>query len=275
MKKRKKIGMICLEIFLWLLTAVVFIPYLLALVTSIKSTGEAGLFQLTWPSKVLIIENYKMVFEKGRILQGMFNSITITSISLVLILFVTSLFSFYVTRVKTKISSFLYYFLVMGTALPITLATTYTLLKNISLLNKKTGVILIFISIMVPYITSIYTSYVRSVPVEMDEAAIIDGCGPYGMFFKVIFPLLKPANFTCAILTFMAVWNDSQIVLFFLNNSDDWTMPLNAYRFYSYWRADWNYIMGSVVLTTLPVFIIYLFGQRYIVEGMVSGAVKG
>ncbi|MGI6778549.1 MAG: carbohydrate ABC transporter permease [Acetivibrionales bacterium] len=263
------------EIIMWLFTVIVFIPYLLVVLTSVKTSKEAGLFQLNLPSEIHIVENYRMVFEKGYVFQGFLNSLIITGLSAAIILFSSSLLSFYIARVKTRVSTFLYIYFTMGMTTPISLVTTFQLLKKLGILNTRLGVIMIFCSILIPFASFIYVGFIKSIPVEMDEAAIIDGCGPYRLFTQIVLPLLKPATFTCAVLVFMNVWNDAQVVLFFLNKSENWTMPLNIYRFFSYFRTDWNYVFGSVFLTTLPVFIIYLFGQRYIIQGMVSGAVKG
>ena len=275
MKLKGKIGSKVFEVILWIFSLIVLIPYLLVVLTSVKSSREAGLFQLNIPSEIHILDNYKVVFEKGNIVQGFINSVVITGISVAIILLCSSMLSYYIARVKNRVSYSLYIYFIMGMTTPISLVTTFQMLKMIKLLNTKLGVILIFCSILIPFASFIYVGFIKSIPMEMDEAAIIDGSGPYRLFASIILPLLKPASFTCLILVFMSVWNDAQIVLFFLSRSEDWTMPLNIYRFFSYYRRDWNYIFGSVCLSTLPVIILYLFGQRYIIEGMISGAVKG
>lgn len=275
MKFKNKLTLTALEIFLWLISLIVLIPYALVILTSFKTSKEAGLFQLSLSSELHIIENYKVVFEKGRIFQGFYNSIFITALSVILILLCSVFLSFYIARVKSKVSSFLYLFFTMGMTAPITMVTTFQLLKYLGLIDTKPGVIFIYAGMLIPFANFIYVGFIKTVPIEMDEAAIIDGCGPYRLFIKIVLPLVKPASVTCLILIFMAVWNDAQTVLFFLGNSNEWTMPLNMYRFFSYFRTDWNYIFGSVFLTTLPVLIIYLFGQQYIIEGMTSGGIKG
>lgn len=275
MSRKRKVTLLITESALWLGTMVVIIPYLLVVLTSLKNSREAGLFNLKLPEKFLLIENYKVVFERGYVFQGFMNSVFITGISLVIVLFCSACASFYIARMKTKLSTFLYNFIIIGMMAPITLVTTFKLLKDFHLLNTKIGVVFIFASTLIPFASFIYVGFVKTIPRELDEAATIDGCGPYRLFSVVIAPLLKPITFTAGILVFMAVWNDSQIVLFFLNDNSNWTMPLNIYRFFGYFRTDWNYIFGNVILTTLPVLLFYLFGQRYVIEGMISGSVKG
>jgi len=275
MNKPGRFKLLAAEIILWIISLIVLIPYLLVILTSVKNSSEAGLFQLNIPSEIHIIDNYKVVFEKGKVFKGFYNSTFITVISVALILICSALVSFYIARVKSRTSSFLYMFFVMGITAPISLVTTYQLLKIIGLIDTKPGVILVYCGILIPLSVFIYVGFIKTIPLEMDEAAIFDGSSPYRLFIHIILPLLKPVTFTNLILVFMGIWNDAQIVLFFLSNSDEWTMPLNIYRFFSYYRTDWNYIFGCVFLTTLPVFIVYLFGQKYIIEGMISGAVKG
>ena len=278
-KARLKLGL--LEIILWIGTAFVFVPYLLVLLTSFKTNREAGLFQLTLPTEWHIVDNYSTVFEKGDIPLGFANSILISAVSVAMILITSMLLSYYISRASkvsrrhSKFTGWLYILVVMGMTAPISLVTTYQLLTRLDLIGSKLGVIYIYCGMMIPFATFIFVGFFKTIPRELDEAAVIDGCGPVRLFFIIIMPLLKPVTFTCFILVFMAVWNDAQTILFFLGNSSDWTMPLTIYKFFGYYRADWNLVFGSVFLTTLPVLIVYLFGQRYIIDGMISGSVKG
>ncbi|WP_309119881.1 carbohydrate ABC transporter permease [Paenibacillus sp.] len=273
--KRKRWKLAAGEIGLWGLSAVIFLPYMLVVLTSIKSSEEAGLFRLSLPSEVLVIENYRVLFERGYFIQGFANSVIVTFGAAAIILFCSALLSFYIARVKTWGAQLLYHLFMVGMVAPISLVTTFNLLKSLHILNTHLGIILVFAGILIPFAMFIYVGFIRTIPREMDEAATIDGCGPYRMFAVIMFPLMKPITFTASILVFMNVWNDSQIPLFFLNDNQYWTMPLNIYRFYGYFRTDWNYIFGNILLTTLPVLILYLAGQRFMIEGMTSGAVKG
>ena len=267
--------MVAGEIGLWGLSTVIFIPYLLVVLTSIKSSEEAGLFRLSLPSEFLVFENYRVLFERGYFIQGLTNSVIVTFGAAAIILFCSALLSFYIARVKTRGAQLLYHLFMVGMVAPISLVTTFNLLKSLRILNTHLGIIMVFAGILIPFAMFIYVGFIRTIPREMDEAATIDGCGPYRMFAVILFPLMKPITFTASILVFMNIWNDSQIPLFFLNDNKYWTMPLNIYRFYGYFRTDWNYIFGNILLTTLPVLILYLAGQRFMIEGMTSGAVKG
>jgi raffinose/stachyose/melibiose transport system permease protein len=271
----RKLRQALLAAFLWMCTLVVLVPFVFVVITSLKDSREAGLFSLTLPAKFHLLDNYAVVFGQGRILQGFMNSILITSVSVALVLTCAALLSFYVARSRSKASPFLYYFFIMGMTAPLSLVTTFKLLSTLHLLSSRAGVILVFVGTFISFTSFLYVGFIKTIPRELDEAAVLDGCSAARIFGSVVLPLLTPVTSTCAIICFMGIWNDAQVNLFFLNNSDYWTMPLNIYRFFTYYRVDWNYVFGSIFLSTLPVLIIYVFGQRYIIEGMVAGSIKG
>lgn len=272
--KKNRWKLLVLEIVLWIMGLIVLIPFMLVVMTSLKDNATAGLFMLSLP-EVFHFENYKTVWIEGKILQGFLNSVLIAVPMVFLSLFCSCLISFFLARVKTKFSRFLYVFLVMGMTAPLSIVTTFQLLKTLSLLNTRLGVIFVQTALEIPFATFIMVGFAEGIPKEMDEAATLDGCGPFRMFFSVILPLLKPVLITALILALMDSWNDAQVTLFFMSSWEKWTMPLNVNRFYRYYTAEWNYIFGSVFLTTLPVLIAYLFGQRYIINGMTAGSIKG
>lgn len=275
MERRRRRWVVIAEVCLWAMSVTILVPYFMVVLTSVKNSKEAGLFRLTLPSEIHLLDNYRVVFERGFVVQGFINSIIVTVGSVIIVLICSALLSFYIARARGWIAGMLYRFFLLGMVAPISLVTTFNVLKALGILNTRTGIMMIFAGILIPFAMFIYVGFIRTIPREMDEAATIDGCGPYRMFAVIIFPLMKPITFTAAILVFMNVWNDSQIPLFFLNDNQYWTMPLNIYRFYGYFSTDWNYIFGNIFLTALPVFMIYLFGQRFMIEGMTSGSVKG
>ena len=131
-----------------------------------------------------------------------------------------------------------------------------------------------FITYCIPVSIFLYTGFMKSIPEEIDEAAIMDGCRGPQLFFRVIFPLLKSVTVTVFVINFMGIWNDVNTQLFFASG-DKWTMPMTVYRFYGIYLSDWNLVFADVVVTVLPVFIVYMFAQNQMVEGMTAGAVKG
>ena len=274
-KTKKRLTSYITEGMLWICSLFVLIPFALVVLTSFKSTAEAGLFELKLPSEWFVVENYKVVWEHGNILTGFINSVIITVPAVAITLCVTALLSFYIARAKTKFAFGVYLYTVLGLAAPICLVTTFQLLKVLHLLNSRLGVILVLIGLQIPFATFIYVGFMKSIPKDLDEVALIDGCTPFQMFIRIILPLLKPVTVTNMLMIFMFVWNNADVTLYFLNKTEMWTMPLMIYNFVGYYDMQWNYIFGCVVLTSLPVFILYLFQQKNIVSGMVSGSVKG
>ena len=273
MKKEKTLNKI-LEIILWVIAIAWLIPFVLVILCSLKERTEAGLFQLSFPATWLW-ENYKVVWEEGDILKGFLNSILISVPTVLITVLTSAMMSFWLARVKNKISKVIYVFVILGLTLPLTIVTTFVLLKDIGLLNTHLGVILVEASMQIPLTTFIMVGFMEGIPKELDEAAVIDGCGPHRMFWQIILPLLKPVIATTLILVLLNSWNDSQIPLYFLTDNSKWTMPLNIFKFSKFRYKEWNYIFGSVFLSTLPVLIAYLFGQKYIIDGMTAGSVKG
>ena len=144
----------------------------------------------------------------------------------------------------------------------------------VHLTDTKLGIIITFTSAMIPFCVFTIRNFVLSVPVEMDEAAVIDGAGPLALFFGIIIPLLKPILVTCFILQFMGVWSDFLTPLYLSSKSKMFPMTMAVYQFFGKNTNYWNYIFADIVLTCVPVLIVYMLGQKYIVSGMTSGAVK-
>ena len=138
----------------------------------------------------------------------------------------------------------------------------------------RMGIILVFTSAMIPFCVFTIRNFVVSIPVELDEAAVIDGAGPVSLFFKIIVPLLKPTMVTCFILQFMTVWSDFLTPLYLSSKSKLFPMTMAVYQFFGKNTNYWNYIFADIVLTCIPVILVYMIGQKYIVGGMTSGAVK-
>lgn len=219
-----------LEIVLWVLAIIWLIPFALVILCSLKTRTEAGLFQLTFP-KEWLWSNYKTVWEEGEILRGFRNSVVISVPTVMISVIFSSMLGYWLARVKSKFSKFVYLLVVLGLTLPLVIITTFVFLRDIHLLNTYLGVILVETAMQIPLTTFIMTGFIEGIPRELDEAAVIDGCGPYRLFFNIILPLLKPVLATTVILVLLNSWNDSQIPLYFLTDNTKWPLPLNIYRF--------------------------------------------
>lgn len=135
--------------------------------------------------------------------------------------------------------------------------------------------ILVYGAMYLPFSSMVFGSFIKGLPRELDEAAVMDGCQGTKLYVQIIMPLLKPVIATTAVLNFMWIWNDLQTPLYLLNSSDKWTMPLSVYNFYGQFNQSWNLVCADMVLVFIPVVLLYIFAQKYVVFGMTAGAVKG
>ncbi|MBK8021126.1 MAG: TIM barrel protein [Chloroflexi bacterium] len=164
----------------------------------------------------------------------------------------------------------------LGTSIVATETGTLTQMMQLTrLINTQHGLVLLYSATQIPFNVFLMYGYVESIPRELDEAAIVDGCGPIRLFFSVIFPLLTPVLVTAAVLSFVGTWSEFLFPLYYLNNSSYWPMTLAVYNFFGQFESDWNLVMADILLTILPVIVIYVLGQRFIVSGMTAGSVKG
>ena len=263
------------NLFAWLFSIPCLIPLLLILVNSLKDKKAAAAMDLALPSLPIPWENFSVVIEKGKLAQSFLNSVVYSVGSVILCVFFAAMAAYVMSRNQTRMNRALYMYLVLGITLPINYVALSRVLITLHLNNTRGGIILLYTAMQLPFMTFLIHGFVAKVPTELDEAAVIDGCGPVRLFFLVVLPLLKPAVTTAAVLTFLNTWNEFTSPLYFLNNSTKWPMTLSVYNFFGMYFKDWNLVCADILLTSLPVLAVYLLGQKYIVSGMTTGAVKG
>lgn len=272
--KKLNLPLLFFEIFMVLLSLIILVPFVMMLLGSFKTQQEAVYFNLSLPAKWQFV-NYIRVIQEGKILRSFFNSVFITSVSVVCCLIATALASFVIARRKDKGMSFIMNLFMLGMIAPMSMIPTIRVLQTLHLTGTYLGVIFIYIAINIPWSVFIFTQFIKGIPMELDESAIIDGCGPQGTFFKIILPLLKPVTVTTLIIVVMSIWNNFMIPLYFLGSSKKWTMPLTVYNFFGRYAREWNLVFADLIMTALPVLILYLFCQKYIIAGLTAGSVKG
>jgi raffinose/stachyose/melibiose transport system permease protein len=215
------------------------------------------------------------VIDKGKLTTSFFNSVLYASVSTILGTLFAAMAAYVLSRNPTRLNRFVYFFLIMGIALPVNFFTLTKIMQVTHLINTKAGIIILYTATQIPFAVFLMYGFIDSVPRELDEAAIIDGCGPVQLFVRIILPLLTPVLVTAGILNFLGVWNDFLMPLYYLNNSANWPMTLAVYNFFGQYQQSWNLVSADILLTILPVIVIYLFGQRFILSGLTTGAVKG
>jgi len=271
---KKSVGNIVVNIITIFISLIILIPILVLFLNSFKTQGESNKMSLSLPTKWMF-ENYKTVIEQGKLVSSFFNSLLYATASVSIIIVVVSAAAFVIARNRKGINNFIYYFIISGIAIPINNVALMKVMQSLHLVNTRIGIILIYAAINIPLSLFLSYGFISTIPREIDEAAVIDGCGPIKLFVKIILPLLKPITSTLFVLNFMAVWNDFTMPLYYLNNSEKWPMTLAVYNFFGAFENSWNLVSADIIVTLFPVLFVFILGQKYIVGGVAAGSVKG
>jgi raffinose/stachyose/melibiose transport system permease protein len=274
MAHRRSIRSIAAHLLAIVASLIAIIPVYLICVNALKSSAQASSMGIEFPNE-LHLENFATVIEQGRLTTSFLNSMLYASGASIIATLFAAMAAFVLSRQRTRFNRFIYLFLIMGIALPINFFTLTKIMQITHLINTKPGIIILYATLQLPFAIFLIYGFVESIPRELDEAATMDGCGPVRIFFSVILPLLTPVLVTTGILSFLNTWNDFIMPLYYLNSSANWPMTLAVYNFFGQYKQSWNLVSADILLTILPVLIVYLAGQRFILSGMTSGAVKG
>ncbi|MDD3339992.1 MAG: carbohydrate ABC transporter permease [Lachnospiraceae bacterium] len=260
-------------VFIALLSCVIIFPLYFIIINSLKTVEESRMLNFSLPSEFQW-GNYIEVIKAGSLVRAFLNSMLMAGVSSIIAVLVSSMASYALSRRRTKVHNMLYVYFFLGLIAPVNYVTTLFTLKFLHLQNTYLGIILEFATLGIPFLVFLYYGFFENIPKELDEAAVIDGCGPFQLFFKVVFPLLKPATITGMVLNFLGAWNDFVTPLYLLSDNKKLGMTNSIYNFFGEHFNDWNMVFADIVLTVAPIVIIYICGQKYIVSGT-SGAVKG
>lgn len=222
------------------------------------------------------IENYISGVTKTGFISAFGWSLFITAFSVIAIVFFTSMTAWYIVRVKNKFTKVLYYVFVFSMIVPFQMVM-FTMTKTAGELHLDSpwGIIVIYLGFGAGLAVFMFTGFLKSVPLEVEEAAMIDGCNPIQTFFHVVFPIMKPTAITVAILNAMWIWND-YLLPYLLIGSNYKTIPIAVqYLRGGYGSVDMGSMMAMLVLSIIPIVVFYLSSQKYIIKGIVAGAVKG
>lgn len=222
------------------------------------------------------LENYINGIEKTEFISAFGWSVFITVFSVAAIVLFTSMTAWYIVRVKNRFTKMLYYIFVFSMIVPFQMVM-FTMTKTAGELRLDTpwGIVLIYLGFGAGLAVFMFTGFLKSIPMEIEEAAMIDGCNPVQTFFMVVFPIMKPTAITVAILNAMWIWND-YLLPYLLIGSEYRTIPIAVqYLRGGYGSVDMGALMAMLVLSIIPIIVFYLFCQKYIIKGIVAGAVKG
>ncbi|MNE16888.1 L-arabinose transport system permease protein AraQ [compost metagenome] len=271
---KKNISHYILEGFALLLSLLIVIPLYFIVINSFKDTAGASLMSLSWPENWAIIDNYRQMITEGGVLTGFRNSLIVTGFTVLLIILCCSVTAFVLQRRNTSASKTIYVLILLGLMIPLQIIPSYFVLYYFHIKTYVAAIMMLGVTNF-SFGVMLYTGFFKSIPRDIDESAVIDGAGPLTLFFKIIFPLLKPVTVTLIIITFMNVWNDFGITIYFLNSPSNYTITLTIYNFLGTYSSQWNLIFANIVVVSVPVVLLYLLLQNYIIDGMTAGSVKG
>ncbi|MFD2671494.1 carbohydrate ABC transporter permease [Marinicrinis sediminis] len=270
-------GSLAVLIFLLCASVIALLPILMGLINSFKTNGEILNNILAIPTSFQF-DNYREAFHKTHYLQSLWNTVIVTAVGLVGIIVCASMAGYKLSRTPGKLSAFFFTLFVFSMLIPFhsIMITLTKVAKDLSVQGSPHGLGMIYIGLGVSMAIFLYHGFVKSIPRELDEAAVMDGCGELSLFFVVIFPLLLPVTATIAILNALWMWNDFLLPLLMLTDSDDYTLLLSTNMLFGrYGNNDWSAILAALILAMLPVVAFYLLLQKWILNGIADGAVKG
>jgi raffinose/stachyose/melibiose transport system permease protein len=259
-----------------LLAAVIIYPFAMLAIISLKTQDEFGINPMGLPIK-WTIENYIDVVINGHLLRAAANSLIITISSMFIQIFFGSLAAYALTKMNFKRAKLFSVAFLIPMIFPIqtVIITLYLMFKQLHLLNSLKGMIILEAAGGLPMVVFILTSCMSTIPKQISEAAIVDGASHFIIYRKIIFPLLKPAIATTIVISGLGIWNDYYTPLIMISDSKLEPMPVKVFSFLGQYVSNWPAISSGIVFLVLPVMILYIFMQRYIISGVAAGSVKG
>jgi len=271
-----------------ILTSILFIsPFYILIVNAFKTKKELFGSTLTLP-KEWMLDNFKVALNKLSFLwigksfslegffgSALFNSMFITITSTILIIIFSSMAAWILVRTKSKVSNLVFYLFIAAMLVPFqaVMLPLVAFMGRLGLQNRL-GIVFMYLGFGSSFSIFLYHGFIKGIPVSLEEAARIDGCGPWKVFWKIIFPTLKPIHVTVSILNIIWIWNDFLLPQLMINKKGTQTIPLKMYLFFGGYSKQWHLAMAGLLLAVIPVIIFYFFAQKHIIEGVTAGSEK-
>ncbi|WP_078552897.1 carbohydrate ABC transporter permease [Bacillus alkalicellulosilyticus] len=264
-----------LEIFGILLAILFLVPFYFVFVNSVKSFSAILIDAAAWPEQFLF-SNYVKVWEIINFPTALFNSFIITAISITGLVIISSMAAWKLVRSPGRLSTFLFILFVSAMVIPFqtVMIPLVKLGGFLGIMNSIPGIIIMYFGFGVPLCIFLFHGFVKTVPTEIEESARIDGCSQFGVFWKIVFPLLKPITVTVIILNTLWIWNDYLLPLLVLQDASLRTIPLAASSFFAQYTKQWDMGLAALVLGITPIIIFFLFLQKHIIKGIAQGSIK-
>lgn len=273
---QKTLGYIPRYIISVVVALLVLIPLVTTVLGGFKTNGELQNSPFSLP-QVFRVENYTSVLTGSSFWGQILNSTIVMVGTVAMTLLFSSLAAFIFARMNFPGRELIFNFFLLGTLFPLTVAVLplYIALRQANLLDNLLGIILPQVAFSLPIAIFILRGFFRTIPVELEDAAYIDGCTTFGFFWRILLPLSRPALATVGVLNLVGSWNNFLLPLLVLNKSELWTLPLGVMQYQGQYGSDWAAIMAFVSLSMIPAIIFYFLAERQLVAGLTAGAVKG
>lgn len=278
MDTRKYSGkLLTVEIIMVIVGLLFLAPFYFLLVNSVKTLGDIMTNSASWPTTFLW-KNFTKAWDLTNFPHVFLNSLIITVISVVLIALFAAMGAYRMVRANTLTNKILFSIFVAAMVIPFQ-SIMIPLLKVVNTLGLNEvptiGVIVCNLGLGASMTLFLFHGFVKTIPLEIEEAATVDGCNPFGVFFRIVLPLLKPMLMTVIILNSLWIWNDYLLPSLLLQQPSMYTIPLATYSFFGQYTKQWDIALPALILGIAPIVIFFLLLQRYIVEGVAAGSVKG
>lgn len=276
MKRDYSVKTFALELLMIAAGLIFLVPFYFLLANSVKSFGDLLSNAASWPS-TFEWSNYQRAWEITRFPEAFMNSLLVTVISILLIAIISAMAAYRMVRHNSRTNQILFMMFVAAMVIPFQ-SVMIPLVKVagwLDLADSRTGLIMCYLGFGAPLSIFLFHGFTKSVPLEIEEAAVVDGCTPYGVFWKIVFPLLKPMFVTVVILNSLWIWNDYLLPSLMLQSAELRTIPLATYSFFGQYTKQWDLALPALTLGILPIVIFFLAMQKYIIEGITAGSVKG
>lgn len=251
-------------------------PLLMALMNSFKTNRELLTNVMSWPTE-FNFDNYIRTFEKMHYGRSFANTVILAGLSVSLMILFSALAGWKLCRTKTRLSKFILNLFIFSMLIPFSsiMIPLYRVTLALDIKNSLVGLSLVYAGLGVSMAIFLYHGFVKGIPIEMEEAAAIDGCNSMQTFFKIVLPMLKPITATITITNVLWVWNDFLLPLIVISDSKKYTLLLSTNTLFGQYSSDWTAILSALILAALPVIVFYAIFQKQILKGISDGAVKG
>ncbi|MNB71805.1 L-arabinose transport system permease protein AraQ [compost metagenome] len=276
MQARKRWGEILLFAVTLILAVIFFFPIFFNLMSAFKSNGEIMRNAMAFP-KSLYLESFKYLLTETNFPHAILNSLILTVVSIAAQVLFIPMAGYAIERRNTKWTQAVFIFFLAGMMIPFQayMIPLFKELKVLGLYGSLVGPICVYVAGAVGFGCLLYTSFVKGIPKEIEEAAEIDGCNRYGIFWKIVFPLLGPVTASMVVLNGLGIWNDFLMPMLVLPSGKPKTMVVEIYRYIGEFSSRWDMIFAGTAMSVIPVLIIFIALQKYFVKGIASGATKG